>query len=346
MLEEDAEITWDPSAIAKRLHVPTYEEILEKIKSRYPRRRRYRTLLDAELARLQMIHDIVISKTDFIRELVKILDNLHPFFRALIRIEFAEEELRSAIKCIVKSRKLAGEFWDKYRYVLLASESPSELKRVAAEARGRILSQLKRCRRALDTLRSLTVFLSRLPAIDPTLRTIIVAGAPSTGKSTFVASASRARPRVSPFPFTTRSVHVGHHYIGNLKIQIVDTPGLLDRPFEEMNPIERRAAAALTHIPGPILLLIDVSGAPMLEVERQFRILEFLRNTLKNKPIYLMINKIDIADEDNLSRARELAHNLQSLGMIKGFFEGTATNPENVKSVIRAISIKERWIQA
>jgi nucleolar GTP-binding protein len=326
--------------------VPTYEEVLEKIRSRYPRRRHYKSLLDAELARLQMIHDIIISKTNFIRDLVKLLDNIHPFFRSLIEIEFDVGEIRSSIKCVAKSRKLAGEFWDKYRFMLLASETPDEVRRVAAEARGRMLSQLKRCRKSLDTLRSLAVFLSKLPAIDPSLKTIIVAGAPSTGKSSFVASASRARPKISPFPFTTRGIHVGHHYIGDLKLQIIDTPGLLDRPPENMNPIERRAVAALSHIPGSILLLIDVSDAPTIDVERQFKILDFLKDVIKDKSIYVMLNKVDIADVENLSTARKLAREAQARGLVRESFEGVATDPESVRAVIKIISLKEGWIQA
>jgi len=319
---------------------------LEKIKSRYPQRRHYRSLLDAELARLQMIHDIIMAKTSFIRDLARLLDNIHPFFRSLIEIEFELNEIRRSIKCVAKSRKLAGEFWDKYRYMLLASEAPDETRRIAAEARGRMLSQLKRCQKALDMLRSLIIFLSKLPAIDPSLRSIIVAGAPSTGKSSFVSSASRARPKVSPFPFTTREIHVGHHYIENIKLQIIDTPGLLDRPPEVMNPIERRAVAALSHIPGPILLLIDVSEAPTIDVKRQFRILNFLGDPVMNKNIYVMLNKIDIADKENLSEARKLAREAQAQGRVRDFFEGSATDPESVKAIIRDISFKEGWIQA
>jgi nucleolar GTP-binding protein len=340
------EAAWDPSIIAKRLHVPTYEEVLEKIKSRYPRRRHYKSLLDAELARLQMVHDIIITKTNFIKDLVGLLDNIHPFFKSLIEIEFDIGEIRDSIRCVAKSRKLAGKFWDRYRYMLLASETPDEIRRVAAEARGRMLSQLKRCRKALDTLRSLAIFLSKLPAVDPSLRTIIVAGAPSTGKSSFVSSASRARPRVSPFPFTTRGIHVGHHYIGDLKLQIIDTPGLLDRPPEDMNPIERRAIAALSHIPGSILLLVDVSDSPTIDVERQFKILDLLGDVIKDKNIYVMLNKIDIADKENLSIARKLASKAWVRGLVREFFEGTATDPESVRKVIKAISLREGWIQA
>ncbi|MEB2836570.1 MAG: 50S ribosome-binding GTPase [Desulfurococcales archaeon] len=340
-------VTWDPSRIAKRLHVPTYDEVLEKIKSRYPKRSRYKSRLDAELARLQLVYNIIISKTSFVRELVRVLDSLHPFFWDLIRIEFNEDEIHKAISCIAKTRRLAGRFWERYRYLLLGAESPRELERLSSEGRGRMLSQLKRCSRSLETLRSLVVFLSKVPAINPQEKTIIIAGAPSTGKSTFISTASRAKPRVSPFPFTTRSIHVGHTVVGDTRIQLIDTPGLLDRPPEEMNSIELKAAAALRRINGVILLLLDASPSPALELERQIGIIETLKRLgAVQKGLYIMINKTDIADPHAKSKARREAEDLVEAGLAKGYYEGTALSRADVEGVIRDIAAREGWLAA
>lgn len=339
---EQVEI-WDPASIAKRIHVPTYDEILEKIRSRYPARARYRRLYEAEIARLQTVYNILISKTNFIRELVNLLDNLHPFFWDLVEIEYDRTEISAAIRCVSKSRKLASQFWEKYRFLLMGAETPREIKKVGAEARGRIMSTIKRCRRSLEILRSIVIFLSKLPAINPSMPTILVAGAPSTGKSTFVATASRARPKVSPFPFTTKNVHVGHTVIRGISIQVVDTPGLLDRPFTEMNYIERRAMAALRSITGPVVLLIDVSPNPSLELDRQFKIID---NIIKlNKNIYVFINKIDIADDASLAFAKREAIKLKELGIIREYFLGSAISQESVRSLIKSIAALEGWSQ-
>ena len=286
--------SWDPAAVAKRLHVPTYDEILEKIASRYPRARGRRAY-EREIARLQTVYNIIISKTDFIRDLVRLLDSLHPFFWRLIEIEFDREEVRRSIKCIAKARKLAGQFWEKYRFHLMAAEDRRELERVASEARGRMLSQLKKCRRQLAMLRSLVVFLSNLPSIDPSLPTLIVAGPPSAGKSTLVRSVSRARPAVAAYPFTTREVHVGHAIVKGVKVQVIDTPGILDRHPDEMNPIERRAAAALSEISGVVLFLLDPTDDAYMDVGRQYRLLAGVSSLARGKPIVVAVNKADIA---------------------------------------------------
>ena len=281
-------------AEAKRIHVPSYEEVLEKIKSRYPRRGR--TLIDREISRLQLVYNIVESKTSFIRDLRRLLSGLHPFYERLVAIEFPREDMERAIRCVEKARRVARNMWERYRFLILASEDRREAIRVSAEGRGRILSALKRCRRSLETLRGLVKFLKDLPSIDPTLKTIIVAGAPSTGKSTFVRSVSRARPEVAPYPFTTKNVSIGHLTVGRgERIQVIDTPGLLDRPLEEMNEIERKAAAALSELEGCVLFLVDPTDEAYMDVERQASILKTLSAIIGGKPVVVAVNKADIA---------------------------------------------------
>ena len=43
---------------------------------------------------------------------------------------------------------------------------------------------------------------------------------------------------VQPYAFTTKSLYVGHTDYKYLRWQVIDTPGILDRPLEERNTIE------------------------------------------------------------------------------------------------------------
>jgi len=43
---------------------------------------------------------------------------------------------------------------------------------------------------------------------------------------------------VQPYAFTTKSLFVGHMDYKYLRWQVIDTPGILDRPLEERNTIE------------------------------------------------------------------------------------------------------------
>ena len=332
MAKERKETIWNPASLAKKIHVPTYDEILEKIKGKYPRKSR--DYIELEIARLESTYNIAYTKTDFIIDILKLVNNLDNFFGDLIRIEFNEESIRKSLRCITKARRLMKKFWERYRFQILGAESPKEAKKISREGRGRILSTLKRCRSSLATLRNLIIFLSKIPAVDPSLPTIIVSGAPSTGKSTLIRTVSRAQPRISPYPFTTKEIKVGHVLFNDKKIQIIDTPGLLDRSPDEMNPVELKSVTALRRLKGVALLLIDVSSSAVLSIESQFRIIDYLRSYLLNKPIYVGINKIDIADKDFLILARKIAKKRKARGDIKDYFEFIAINKESATHII------------
>ncbi len=328
----------DPATIAKKLHVPTYDEILERIRAKYPRGGK--TLLDKQLATIQRTYDITISKTNFVRDLVQLLDNLHPFYWKLIEIEFNKPQIHRAISCISKARRLSSRIYEKYRFLLLASENRRELLSTASEARGRILSLFKKCRRELEYLRNLVIFIQKLPGINASEPVIIVAGPPSSGKSTFVRNVSRAKPKVAPYPFTTTSIHIGHIDINNKKIQVIDTPGLLDRPIDEMNIVERKAVAALTELNGIILFLLDVSIDAYMPIQRQIKLLINISSLAQGKNIVAGINKVDIAHQAYLAIARESLKELVTSGTIKEIVEFTAINKEECSNIARKLYLK------
>ena len=56
------------------------------------------------------------------------------------------------------------------------------------------------------------------------------------------AEVTRADVDVQPYAFTTKSLFVGHMDYRYLRWQVIDTPGILDRPLEERNTIEMQAS--------------------------------------------------------------------------------------------------------
>ena len=53
---------------------------------------------------------------------------------------------------------------------------------------------------------------------------------------------------MQPYAFTTKSLFVGHTDYKYLRWQVIDTPGILDRPLEERNTIEMQVSLPLFYL--------------------------------------------------------------------------------------------------
>jgi nucleolar GTP-binding protein len=135
-----------------------------------------------------------------------------------------------------------------------------------------------------------------LPEIRPEEPTIAVAGYPNVGKSSFVNGVTRASNETATYPFTTRAVQVGHVERDRLRYQIVDTPGILDRPVAERNEIERQAESAVAHLADAVLFVVDASASCGYPLDAQLRLRDELEERF-DAPVLTVRNKTDRADE-------------------------------------------------
>ena len=69
---------------------------------------------------------------------------------------------------------------------------------------------VKRQKDPLAYLEQVRQHLARLPSIEVNTRTLILAGYPNVGKSSFMNKVTRANVDVQPYAFTTKSLFVGH----------------------------------------------------------------------------------------------------------------------------------------
>lgn len=135
---------------------------------------------------------------------------------------------------------------------------------------------MRRQKDPLAYLEQVRQHISRLPAIDPNTRTLLICGYPNVGKSSFINKVTRADVDVQPYAFTTKSLFVGHLDYKYLRWQVIDTPGILDHPLEEMNTIEMQSITALAHLKSCVLYFMDLSEQCGYTVEAQVRFHFFL----------------------------------------------------------------------
>ena len=129
-------------------------------------------------------------------------------------------------------------------------------------------------------------------------------GLPNAGKSTFLASVTRARPKIADYPFTTLHPGLGVAKIDEQEFVIADIPGLIEGAHEGVGIGDR----FLGHVERTSVLLHLVSateedvGLAYRTVRRE---LEAYEHGLADKPEIVALSKVDVLAEEE--RAEKLA---------------------------------------
>jgi nucleolar GTP-binding protein len=112
-------------------------------------------------------------------------------------------------------------------------------------------------------------------------------------------------PKIEPYPFTTKDIMLGYIHTPYFSIQLIDTPGMLDRPFDTMNPIEKKAVLAIRHLANLIIYVIDLTETCGYSVEEQLRLLEQIDKTF-NIEKWIYFSKTDLFTENEWKKLQEL----------------------------------------
>jgi len=221
------------------------------------------------------------------------IDRLPPFYRELVDLLADRGRLKRHLGALDwaadKARAISRDYVRR-----IGKAAPKDVPALRREAFGRLSSLVHQIGADLDAMTDARRALRRIPIVDPEIPTLVVAGFPNVGKSSFVRSASSGRPKVADYPFTTTTISLGHFERGVRRYQILDTPGLLDRPLAKRNPMERQAIAALAHLADGVIFLLDPTETGGYPVEDQKRLLAEVRALFPDAPIEVVENKADL----------------------------------------------------
>lgn len=84
--------------------------------------------------------------------------------------------------------------------------------------------------------------------------------------------------------------------------QVIDSPGILDHPVEEMNTVEMQSICAFAHLDACVLFFVDLSESCGYPIEDQLSLLKGLKSLFKNRPIIMVYSKSDLMTFDKLSK--------------------------------------------
>lgn len=271
---------------------------------------------------IKRLYDICYS-TPFISE-------LHPFYRELASVLINVDEFRRSLAKIKGAINIIQKI---KKECLLMIKNATEVKEVMKARKAfiaRVASLLEDLEEDFVKVREAQLTLKRLPSINPYLKTIVVAGPPNVGKSSFVRRISTAEPEIREYPFTTKSLVLGHIIAEDLYIQVIDTPGLLDRPLSERNKIELQAILALKYLASIIVFLFDPSQTCGYSLEYQVNVYRDVKLHFSDVKIIPVMNKIDICTNEMKNKLRKLLRNedVKEMSVLTG---------ENVKEILLLI---------
>jgi nucleolar GTP-binding protein len=230
------------------------------------------------------------------------INNMHPFFQELLAIKFDVDELKKSLGGVDWARKTANMVYTTQLKQLKRSQSIDFLKQKQKEIHGRVTSIVNQVKKELKTLKNAREIFRSFPDIED-IPTVVIAGFPNVGKSSLLRCLSSAKPEIAQYPFTTKNLVIGHMFkqerYDKTKIQLIDTPGLLDRPLSERNKIEQQAISAVKNLADIVVFIFDPTETCGYSFDDQKNLLVQMQKMFKDSEFIIVENKADFKKTDS-----------------------------------------------
>ncbi|WP_276255379.1 NOG1 family protein [Halomontanus rarus] len=271
---------------------PTSEELIDKAFSRASRAGRAQKGLDAQQSMLQTAANIMSDNLENVVTAWPDFERIDPFYYELADAIVDVDALRQSLSQVGWASRQTREIHNEYQSKLRKTDVDTARKH-RKQAFARLADIVEQVDEDLLRINEARNDLRDLPEIHPDEPTIVVAGYPNVGKSSFVNDVTNARGETDSYPFTTTGIGIGHFEDRHIRYQLIDTPGLLDRPPQERNEIESQAVSALEHLGDCVLVLLDPSGECGYPLESQLELRDAIEAQFEDVPVFTVANKAD-----------------------------------------------------
>ena len=160
-----------------------------------------------------------------------------------------------------------------------------------------------------------------------------IIGYPNAGKSTLLARATAARPKIASYPFTTIEPVLGVAEVGRQNIVLAEIPGLI----EDAHLGRGLGHEFLRHILRTKVLLHLIDGSHESPVEDMIKVnneLVLYDSALAQKPQLVAVNKIDLPAV--AERRKEIEASFRQAGI--GVFFVSAEEGQGIKELMAAVA--------
>jgi nucleolar GTP-binding protein len=263
---------------------------------------RYHRIRKTETARLCSAVDTIADTLIRFPSAFPNLDNLRDYPTKLLDILVGVPELKKSLGSLKwasdTTRKIGREATQRIANVK-KSDGVDGFFKARKWAYGRISSVVQEVSEALEFVAETRDKIRILPTVSPDYATVVIAGYPNVGKTSLLKEWTNSNAEINTYAFTTKQAEVGHFEAEDAmgvptKYQVVDTPGLLDRPEAERNKVEQQAVAAVRHAADAVLFLIDPTEICGYDLEKQEALLAQVRSEMEGLPFLVAETKADM----------------------------------------------------
>ncbi len=275
-----------------------------------------------EQARLDVLTGELAAPLNSLVKAYPSFDNLPEFYTQLVRATLDKKATVAALASVnwgvIAVRRLRVDYAVKVRG---ARSVPVAMSHTRAFL-GRLGSIMKRLDPHLRVLHETRQVMRAYPDLNDG-PTVAITGFPNVGKSTLLSKLCGASPRIAPYAFTTTTLNVGLLRLGARTVQLIDTPGTLNREAK-MNNVERVAWLALKYAAHAVVFVAD----PTEPYPEKDQLALYRRIKELDKPTMVYLSKTDLVQSAAFAAA----------------FEGATDSPSDVKTALpKLLQEADRW---
>ncbi|MHA1192919.1 MAG: NOG1 family protein [Promethearchaeota archaeon] len=296
-----------------------------------------------ESKRIKVAIEEIIERILKVIKSVPMIEELPDFYRELASLLVDVDELRLTLGKLNGILPIISKIERESFKNLNKIESPKDADRIRRAAFGRVSSILRKQNKNLEYLNNIRGKLRKIPSLDYETPCVVFAGYPNVGKSSLVVNISTNKKiDVQEYPFTTKELILGHLHVerrfDTIKIQCMDTPGILDRPMSKRNNIEAQAILALRLISDLICFVFDPTPACGYSLESQIDLYNEVKDNFTRDgkiDMLIIMNKKDLASPTEINYLKE------KLDLNEGdFFLTNALTGDNLDTLINYLTEK------